>query len=128
MALGNSIYNSLIEEEEKLLSALYSVRNLLTFYNLENDDSGINEQIKKETEMFKKGYDVKWSMEDKIKYLLKRMKKGTIDEIAKFLIIVDDSFNVDSAKDLVSQSCEELLKRGLIGSVKINKKTGYYTF
>tara|TARA_R110002051_G_scaffold149010_1_gene221537 strand:- start:4141 stop:4533 length:393 start_codon:yes stop_codon:yes gene_type:complete len=126
---SNSFFNHLIEEEKRLISALEAVRLLKQNYALLQYNSDKNESAIQSINPISENkitYDIEWSQKEKVKYALKLIGRGVVDEVAEKLNEIDSTINLDNAKRICTTKLSQLYRDKEIDAKKVGKKYRYY--
>lgn len=128
-----------LEKEESLLTTIQQVRDLLA-----KEEKDIKSGLKAKRVILKKlhggkptkierspslsgDFDHSWKHQDKVRYVLKQIKNGTVQEIAAELKSMDPTIKTDrKAKTVASYHCSVMYTQGIIGAERIGKKYVYH--
>lgn len=127
----NAFYVELLKQEQELQAALVSVRNLLTYFNVSDNNSitDATQVVDQEKTFYAKDlgdYDPEWSQSQKALYALQSLNKGVAEEVAERLVEFDKELSLDKANRIATSKLSQLYRNKEIDAVKVGKKYRYY--
>lgn len=125
----SSLYESILEEEQNLLSKLHAVKRLKEIYSKDSSksDENVKDYVRIEEEKTKLDYQSKNTNMEKVLLALDRIKSGTIEDIANSLIHMYTDISIKEAERITKDTCAKLLSVCKIGSIRKSKQQSYFS-